>query len=549
MCRNLKECLEEQVRSYTQYSYCAARRMVFYMWDTTDEKAVIFCRALKKVIEAANVEVWPVSADSREKMPEVFRTEREKCRKRMEKTCWPACPRDTYILVVGTSPGIAKKLDAYARNAEFVRLTDTDVWEKSVGDEHFNCRAEWRIGKEDVGAAAALLMHAAYSDRLIRPESYDSNRYNVYGLKSREYHAAEETICSRFHTILALQMEASEYDMETLAESLGVKAMSSKAASQCMKPEWIPIVGHEELEENLKEQYPYKIVAYFKEDDRIRTDWTVWDILSVFQGKKDGIPGTEWLRKKVEEEELPFFCRRIAKSEKEDIKRILRKNISLHDLSCSLSRKLEDYSRQTHLQKKEAEKRIEEELKSEFVPKSLRIMDVRDGLVGYYQLWHNYMKICAEKVCLDEIKEIVGEMQTDAVRSRREIEIAKSALESLSIGFLDSKPKIKGEDFTGNAVWDEKSLMEAINGFDAYTEFSAEDIVKLQVVADSAYQVLGDMHVDRSRHPHIYLIYNEGIDVKENGDDCYFEWNRIPVGYIPKTFVRELRVYNIVLRE
>lgn len=549
MCRNLKECLEERVGSYTRYPYCAARRMVFYMWDTTDEEAVIFCRALKKVMEEANVQAWPVSADSREKLPEVFRTEREKCRKRMEKTCWPACPRDTYILVVGTSPGIPKKLDAYASSAEFVRLTDTDVWEKSVGDEHFNCRAEWRIGKEDVGAAAALLMHAAYSDRLIRPESYDSNRYNVYGLKLKEYHAAEEAICSRFHTILALQLEASEYDMETLAESLGVKAMSRKAAARCMKPEWIPIVGYEELEENLKGQYSSKIVAYFKEDDRIRTDWIVWDVLSVFQGKKDGIPGTEWLRKKVAAEELPVFCRRIAKREKEDIKRILRKNISLQDLSGSLSGKLEDYSSQMCLQKKEAEKRIEEELKSEFVPKSLRIMDVRDGLGGYYQLWHDYMELCAEKVCLDEIKEIVGEMQTDAVRSRREIEIAKSALESLSIGFLDSKPKIKGEDFTGNAVWDEKSLMEAINGFDAYTEFSAEDIVKLQVVADSAYQVLGDMHVDRSRHPHIYLIYNEGIDVKENRDDCYFEWIRIPVGYIPKTFVRELRVYNIVLRE
>lgn len=549
MCKNLKECLEERVEFYTQYPYCAARRMVFYMWDTTDEKAVIFCRVLKKVIEAANGQAWPVSADSQEKMLEVFRIEREKCQKRMEKTCWPACPQDTYILVVGTSPGIAKKLDDYACSAEYARLTDTDVWEKSVGDEHFNCRTEWRIGKEDVGAAAALLMHAAYSDRLIRPESYDSNRYNVYSLKSREYHAAEEEICSHFHTILAMQLEASEYDMETLAESLGVKAMGREAAGLCMKPEWIPIVGHEELKEDLREQYPSKIAAYFKDDDRIRTDRTVWDVLSVFQGDGSGIPRTEWLRKKVKEEELPVFCRRIVKREKENIKRILRKNISLHDLTYSLPGKLEDYSSQTHLQKKAVEKRIEEELRCRFASKSLKIVDLWDGLGRYYQLWHNYMKICAEKVCVDEIKGIIEEMKADAVRNRREIEIAKSALAKLSIGFLNPNPKIKREDFIENAVWDEKSLMEAIKRYNAYTEFSGEDIVKLQTVADSMYQDLGDKHVDSSRHPQIYLIFNEGIDVKENGDDCYFKWTRVPVSYIPKTFVRELKVYNIVSRK
>ncbi len=551
MANNLKECLEERIEANTLYPECRVCRAVFYIWDTADTVAAAFCAELNKKKKG---HARPIAAENPEKAALRLNMEWNKCQDKII-SCEISCQKGLYVLVIGSGelPEIADRIVLPASGCvEYARVVEDMDWNCTGQGNVPASLTEWRIRRHDVGAAAVLLMHAAYSEKLISSEG-SLQRDCVFGLKFREYSAVKEAICRHFQEILDRKMKRSE-NFSHVGEFLYVNENVQKMMNACVKAEGLPFVGYEKLRVELSNQYGrswnQKILAVFAEKyRRVQTNWSNKKVLAVFQGKDaaSALPNVEVLRIRTREH-LVRLGSQIVEQKNASILESLHRNFSFDDLKYHLPLELETLSRDNRRQAAEAEGNLKKVLDEGFAFKTLTIDDIMEELRKYYDLWNLYIEKFAESTYLQCLAEFVKELSQREKGNYESLKKAKTVLSNFGGSLYLTHEETAEDAGVGELLFSQEDLEESIKRYTNYAEYHNGDGARLIGAVDKEYQGTEDNNVNERRHPQIHVIFNEALNGGDVEESTRFKWIKHAVDYAPKSVFWELKIYTLDYR-
>lgn len=537
----LVQCLEERIKYSTKYPDCVACRAVFYIWNEEDKAANDFCKDLKQRV---NGQAEPIAINKTTDVSGMLQEKWKSCVDKMDAR-EAAYRKGIYVLAIGPPFAITERIKLPGNGViEFAIITEDNRQERAAHGENASFYTRWRIRKADIGAAALLLLHAAYDDCLIRPNH--SSGYYEFGLKYDEYNIAREELCCHYLTILNRRLSESRFDLEIIEEKLSIEKNIKKICDKWIKPEWIPIVGYDVLIKELEDQHQKNFLQKWVSITRkntVQTKRSIEEVLSIFNGRVDGKPKAEWLRYKVRTKELPALCDRMIVQEGDKIWNAINAYFSYYDICYSLPQKLKQYSQNLDEDIAIAEKDIETTLQSNFASKSPEIGDVLEGMNQYYSLWDNYIRICAKKEYINGVVELLKEKNETVLKNYQELGKVKNILENSQNKIWKPRMEPKEDVLIAEQIDDKESLMEMIGKFNCYSEFERGAVSEIRNMADVEYQRGSDNNVDDSKRPQFHLIFNNELAEEESENQLCFEWFDHPVSYISRSLIVQLRIY------
>ena len=537
---SLKECLQERIEENTLFPDCKTVRTVLFVWDKNDKMAADFCERLQSL---ANGDAMAICADGSEDASVKLNSALERCREKMQ-LFEISCSKGFYILAVGTSPALMSKLQIPAQGVlEFVRVTDSSTWEKIPEGNPNDFYKEWRIRSSDISAAAVLLFHAAYQEKLLSTDISVSGGARVCGLKFRNYSAVSGEMSRHYLSVLENKISESKYNMSGVNKKLQIEQQIRQVLELCIQPDWIPFTGYEILREELEEQYSRSFFQrVFLRNSIVRTNWTIREVLCVLQGEEDNQPQPEWVRRRLLEVELPELCEKVMKENRELLKNSLERHFSYYDMCYSLAGNLEKYSQKKRDDIGVTEKRLEEILERTFSSRSLEFPEILKGLRDYYQEWKQYVECCTESLYWSYIADFVKEEMPEYRKKYQELRTARNVLEAFALPLQNTEQAYGRE---GSEICSRRELEEEIRHYVSHREFEIEEVFQLLESADNFYQNSDDNHVDTKRRPRICLLFSRELEIRrEECRNTAFRWELLPVDYLPKSLLWELRIYT-----